>query len=99
MTATVQASKHPSDRFSFLLDEVNALSAVIAGQGAEMSILNDQVLLTRCQMFEESCGRVNTDNLNHFMVMGAPYLPLSDGLQDLLRSQVMLIYDTSISVI
>ena len=84
----VQASKAPSDRFSFMLDEFNLLSAVVADQGAEMAILNDQVMLTRCQMFEETCGRVNTDNLNHFMVMGAPYLPLGEGLQDRLRKQV-----------
>ena len=71
-----------------MLDEFNALSAVVAGQGAEMAIMNDQVMLTRCQMFEETCGRINSDNLNHFMVMGAPYLPLSDGLQELLRKQV-----------
>ena len=72
-----------------MMEEINTLSTVVAGQGAEMAILNDQVMLTRCQMFEETCGRVNSDNLNHFMVMGAPYLPLSDGLQTLLRDQVV----------
>ena len=86
---TAQTSKAPAERFTFMLDEFNALSAVVAGQGAEMAILNDQVMLTRCQMSEETCGRVNSDNLNHFMVMGAPYLPLSDGLQDQLRKQVI----------
>ena len=72
-----------------MLEELNALSTVVASHGAEMAILNDQVMLTRCQMFEETCGRVNSDNLHHFMVMGAPYLPLSDGLQELLRKQVL----------
>ena len=70
------------------MDEFNSLSAVVTGQGAELAILNDQVMVTRCQMYEENCGRVNVDNLNHFMVMGAPYLPLCDGLQELLRKQV-----------
>ena len=72
-----------------MLDELNTLSTVVAGQGAEMAILNDQVMLTRCQMFEENCGRVNTDNLHHFMIMGAPYIPLCDGIQDLLRQKVI----------
>ena len=64
------------------------MSTVMASQGAEMVVLKDQVLLTRCQMLEETCGRINSDNLHHFMVMGAPYFPLSEGLQALLRDQV-----------
>ena len=90
MTTVVQVSKSPADRFSFMLEEVNTLSTVVAGQGAQMAVLNDQVMLTRCQMFEETAGRINSDNLSHFMVMGAPYLPLSEGLQERLHDQVPL---------
>ena len=88
LTSVAQASKTPSDRFTFLLDEFNVMSAVVASQGAQMDLINDQVMVTQCRMFEETCGRINSDNLNHFMVMGAPYFPICDGLQELLRKQV-----------
>ena len=88
MTSDAISSKTPRDRFSFLLEEVNTLSTVVAGHGAQLSILNDQIMVTRCQMYEERCGRINQDNLDHFLIMGAPYYPLSEQLQALLKKQV-----------
>lgn len=88
---TTLASKDPKDRFNFLVDEVSSLSTVVSGHGAQLSVLNDQMMVTRCQMYEESCGRINQDNLNRFLIMGAPYLPLSDNVQDLLKKQVPLL--------
>ena len=70
------------------MGEVAALSAVVSGQGTELSILKDQVMVTRCQMYEETCGRINQENLNRFMIMGARFHPLSDSMQDVLKKQV-----------
>ena len=81
-------SKNPKDRFNLLLGEVSSLSAVVSGQGAQLSVLNDQMLITRCQMYEDTCGRINQENLSHFMVMGAPYYALAENIQDTLKKQV-----------
>lgn len=81
-------SKNPKDRFKFLLDEVNLLSTVVSSHGSQLSVLSDQMVVTRCQLYEDNCGRINQENLNRFMVMGAPYFPLSNDLQDKLKQQV-----------
>ena len=88
MTLTTLSSKNPQDRFTFLINEVGTLSTIVAGNSAQISILNDQMVVTRCQMYEDNCGRVNQDNLNRFLIMGAPYYPLSDNLQEQLKKQV-----------
>jgi len=76
------------DRFCFLMEEFNALSSLVAGCTTQVSTLGDSLLLTRCQMYEETCGRINESNLSHFMVMGAPYLPLSENIQEQLKQKV-----------
>ena len=81
-------SPNPMDRFSFLMEDFNALSGIVSSHGAQLSVLTNQLLITRCQMHEESCGRVNTDNLHHFMLMGVPYLPLGTDIQTRLKQQV-----------
>ena len=85
---TAFQSKAPKDRFNFLMGEIGALSAVVSGQGTQLSVLNDQVTVTRCQVYEETCGRINYENLNHFMITGAQYHPLSDNMQEVLKKQV-----------
>jgi len=83
-------SSNPLERFSFVIEEVNTISGIVAAQGAQLSVLSDQLLVTRCQMHEEGCGRVNTDNLHHFMLMGVPYLPLGPDIQTRLKQQVFV---------
>ena len=90
LTLTTLLSKNPQDRFTFLLNEIGSLSTVVAGHSSQISVLNDQMVVTRCQLYEDNCGRVNQDNLNRFLIMGAPYYPLSDNLQDLLKKQVFI---------
>ena len=91
-TLSTVTSKNPKDRFGFLLDEVTALSTVVSGHGAQLSVLNDQMVVTRCQLYEDNCGRVNTENLSHFMVMGAPYYPLTNEIQTTLKQQVLITF-------
>jgi len=87
LQATI-GSKNPVDRFSFLLEEVNSLSVTVSSQGTQLAVLANDLLVTRCQMLEENCGRVNSDNLHHFIVLGCPFFPLTNTLQDQLRQQV-----------
>ena len=77
-----------ADRFSFLLEEVNALTGVVASHGAQLSVLSDELLTTRCQLLEETCGRINTDNLRHVIILGGPYLALGTDIQTRLKKQV-----------
>ena len=72
------------------MGEVSSLSAVVSGHGAQLSVLSDQMIVTRCQMYEDNCGRINQENLNRFMIMGAPYFPLTENIQDTLKKQVCL---------
>jgi len=71
-----------------MMDEMSSLSVVVASHGAQLSILNDQMIVTRCQMYEDNCGRINQENLNRFLLMWAPSYPLTDQMQDLLKKQV-----------
>ena len=82
------SSSDPADRFSFLMSEINTVTGVLASHGAQISALSDQLLVTRCQILEENCGRINTDNLRHVMVIGGPYLPLGTDIQERLKKQV-----------
>lgn len=88
----IAATEGPTDGFDFLSNSMVALSSVVASHDLQIRVLTDQLLLTRCQQAEEVCGRENVDNLNRFIVIGAPYLPLSEQLQSKLRSQVCLYY-------
>lgn len=82
-------SKNPLDRFSFLVTELATVSGVANSAVAQLSALQDQVLVNACKFQEETDGRINTDNLDHLMVLGAPFLPSGDGdLQDRLKAQV-----------
>ena len=81
-------SSSPIDRFTFLSEEINSISGVVTAHGAQLAVLTDQLLVARCQMYEESCGRVNNDNLHHFMLMGVPYLALGQDIQARLKQQV-----------
>ena len=90
-TLTTLLSKNPKDRFNFLMGEVSSLSAVVSGHGAQLSVLSDQMIVTRCQMYEDNCGRINQENLNRFMIMGAPYFPLTENIQDTLKKQVSVL--------
>ena len=85
-------SPDPLVRFNFLLEETNALSGIVASHGAQLAVLSDQLLVTRCQILEENCGRINSDNLHHFIIMGGPYLPLGSDIQARLKKQVPHIF-------
>jgi len=84
------ASDSQADQFTYLVEENSALSTVVAGHEALLSVLRDDVLLTRCQMYEEGCGRINVDNLNRFLILGAPFIVFSAVLQDHLKQQVSI---------
>lgn len=74
------------DRYTFNL--LVGVSATVASHEIQLKLLSDQLLMTRCQHYEETCGRQNADNLNRFIIVGAPFLPQSDQLQARLKSQV-----------
>jgi len=75
-----------------LLEEFNNLSGIVAGCTVQVSSLHDQLMVTRCQLYEDTCGRINESNLSHIMVMGAPYFPVSANVQEQLKQQVTKFY-------
>lgn len=85
----ITANEGPHDGFNFLSDTLVTVSSTVAAHDVQLKLLQDQLLLTRCQHAEEACGRENVDNLNRFVIIGAPYLSLSENLQAKLRSQVI----------
>lgn len=87
----IAASEGPTDGFVYLSESLVQVTSTVAAHDLHIKLLKDQLLLTRCQHAEETCGRENVDNLNRFVIIGAPYLPLSDQLQAKLRSQVSFI--------
>ena len=90
LISDAKSSGSQVEQFSFLLEEVNAMSGIVASHGAQLSVLSDELLTTRCQLLEETCGRINTGNLRHVILIGAPYLPLGTDIQNRLKKQVLL---------
>lgn len=84
-----QQSKNPSTRFNFLNTEIATLSSVVSGYGGLLSVTIDSLLVTRCQVAEDHCGMVNSENQHRFLVFGAPYIKFGPTLQDLLKRQVI----------
>lgn len=64
------------------------MSSTLNAHEVQIKMLTDQVVLSRCQQAEEACGRINSDNLNRLIIVGGPFLPLSEQLQAKLKSQV-----------
>lgn len=79
----------PSSNFEYTTSAVVELSAAVASHQVQIKQLSDRLMITACQHAEEACGRVNVDNLNRFVIIGAPYLEQSDQLQSRLKSQVI----------
>jgi len=75
------------DHFSFLVEEISNISGIVMSHGAQISMLSDELMATRASHAEEMDGRINTDNLNHLMILGGPYLE-GDDLQVRLKQQV-----------
>jgi len=90
MVDRVRRSKNPNDRFSFLLSELNDQSGALVSTLTKVAALEDKALISSCRFYEEMDGRINTDNLHHLMILGAPFLS-GDDLQDQLKQQVALI--------
>lgn len=84
----VSANEGPTDGFDYLSESLVSVTSTLTAHDVQIKVMRDQLLLTRCQHAEEVCGRENVDNLNRFVIIGAPFLPLSDQLQAKLRSQV-----------
>lgn len=84
----ISANEGPSAGFELLSNSVITMSTTLVAHELQIRILTDQLMLTRCQQAEEACGRINVDNLNRMIIVGGPYLPLSEQLQAKLRSQV-----------
>lgn len=89
----IGSGEDPSNTYEYTSSVVVALSATVASHQIQIKQLSDRLLLTACQHAEESCGRVNTDSLNRFVIIGAPYLEQSDQLQSRLKSQVCFFID------
>jgi len=87
MLTSLTTERSPSDRFSFLVEELNTLSGVVTSHGAQLSILSDELMVTRASHAEEVDGRINTENLNHLMILGGPFLE-GDDLSARLKQQV-----------
>lgn len=85
----ISASEGPSIGFKHVSDGLITVSSTLAAHELQIKILTDQLMITRCQHSEEACGRINVDNLNRLIIVGGPYLSLSDQLQAKLRSQVI----------
>jgi len=85
----ISSSKDPADRFNFLVGEVNSLSGVVVSHGAQISMLTDELMATKASHAEEMDGRINTENLNHLMILGGPFIE-ADDLQARLVQQVCL---------
>jgi len=83
----VKKSKNAADRFSFLVSEINEQSGLLASTMTKVSTLEDASMISSCRFYEEMDGRVNTEDLNHLMVLGAPYLS-GDDLPSMLKKQV-----------
>jgi len=79
------------DRFSFLITQINEQSGLIAGTLSKVSALEDGAMISTCRFYEEMDGRINSENLNHLMVLGCPYLT-GDDLQNRLKQQVLAIW-------
>jgi len=77
------------DKFSFLVEEISSLSGVVACHGAQLSVLADELMVTRAAHAEEVDGRINFENLNHLIIIGGPFLD-GDDLQNRLKQQVMV---------
>lgn len=77
-------------RFNYLTEEVSNLSSTITGVEVRQAALENQFLTSLCRSAEELCGRINFENLSNFVVIGGPYLPLSDSIQAQLKRQVYL---------
>ena len=76
------------DAFKYLSNNIVELTATVASHELQMRVLHDQLAITRCMHAEEACGRVNVDNLNRLIIVGGPFLQLSEQLQAKLKSQV-----------
>jgi len=87
MLISLTTTRSAADRFTFLVDEVNSLSGIVTAHGAQLSILSDELMYTRASHAEEMDGRINTENLNHLMILGGPFLE-GDNLSDRLKEQV-----------
>lgn len=87
----ISASEGPTDGFNLLSAGMVTMSTTLVAHDLQIKLLSDQLLVSRCQQAEETCGRVNVDNLNRLIIVGGPYLSLSENLQAKLRSQVSIV--------
>jgi len=85
---SLTSERTAGDRFSFLIEEISSISTVVAGHGAQISALTNELVLTRAAHAEEMDGRINTDNLNRLVILGAPFLD-GDDLQAQLKQKVL----------
>jgi len=88
-----RVSRTPLDRFDFLSTEIAELSGGLAACSAQISVLQDHDVTATCRFYEEMDGRINTDNLNRLIIIGAPYFVFKTGdqVQEILKGQVSLI--------
>jgi hypothetical protein len=56
--------------------------------GHEVRALKEKNRLKTCRDFEESEGRINSDNLHRFIVIGGPHFEANPDPQDKLVNQV-----------
>lgn len=77
--------------FNYMSSQMVEVTATLTAHETQIQILSDQLTVTRCQQAEETCGRMNVDALNHFIVIGGPLLPQGDDLQTKLKQQVIII--------
>lgn len=74
--------------FGYMSKQLVEVTSTLTAHETQIKILSDQLMLSKCQQAEETCGRINVDALNRFIIIGGPFLPQSDELQIKLKRQV-----------
>jgi hypothetical protein len=57
-----------------------------------VGVLENQSRVKSCEFLEEKEGRINSDLLNRFVILGGPFVQAGPDMQDLLVKQVHSVY-------
>jgi hypothetical protein len=77
------------DQFAHLSTAVSYISDQQVQTTYRVSILESKERAKACENLEEKEGRINSDLLNHFVLIGAPFVPAGPDMQAQLVSQVL----------
>ncbi len=78
----------PDEQFAYLTEAIGVVSGQQSQSSFRLSLLENSNKVKTCRDHEEDEGRINTDLLNRFIIVGGPLIPAGDDLQDLLIPQV-----------